>query len=110
SLPVLALCIGQARLNLYLHAGASVGLEVASDAKHERRHFPRLAAIRLDDPVSVTCRWKLNLRRQGGDRRGSNVLADAPFLRNAHLEIGASAGAIAVRIKPHLVACSALVG
>jgi len=44
------------------------------------------------------------------DCRRSNVLASPPFLRNAHLEIGTGAGVIAVRIEPHLVAGSALIG
>src|SRR5439155_25399326 len=109
--PVLHLVIGYARLNLDLHAVFAIGLDVAPDAKHERRGFRRLAPIRLHDgPVSVSRRWKLNLRSQGGDSRSSNVLANPPFLRNAHLEIGASARATAVRIEPHLVSCSALVG
>src|SRR5438876_1507534 len=43
-------------------------------------------------------------------RRRSNVLANPPFLRNAHLEIGTGAGASAVRIELHLVGGSALVG
>src|SRR2546429_2682164 len=48
--------------------------------------------------------------RRSSDLRRSNVLANPPFLRNAHLEIGTGAGASAVRIELHLVGGSALVG
>src|SRR5207244_12651746 len=50
------------------------------------------------------------LFRSRGDRRPSNVLANPPFLRNAHLEIGTGARASAVRIELHLVGGSALIG
>src|SRR5205807_4588507 len=73
----------------------------------ERGHLRSLGSVRLQGPVGW--RWSLDLRGQGDDRRRSNVLADPPFLRNAHLEIGTGAGAIAVRIESHLVSGSALV-
>src|SRR5207244_11751238 len=52
----------------------------------------------------------LALQSRAGQRRSSQPLAHLPCLRDAHLEIVASARATAVRIEPHLVSCSALVG
>ena len=69
------------------------------------RHVQLTCKTRVFSPLVRG--WR---RRQGHNRRSSNVLANPPFLRNAHLEIGTSAGAIAVRIESHLVSSSALVG
>src|SRR2546429_506314 len=107
---VLYLVVRYARLNLNQRAVLSVGLDVAPDAKDERRRFRSRGLNRPDGPVSVRGRRGFALRRRRGDRRRSNVLANPPFLRNAHLEIGTGAGAIAVRIESHLVGGSTLVG
>src|SRR6266705_5153867 len=107
---VLSLVVGYARLNLNHRAVLSVGLDVAPDAKNERRRFRSRSLVRPDGPVSVRGRRGFALRCQRDDPRRSNVLANPPFLRSAHLEIGTGAGAIAVRIESHLVGGSALVG
>src|SRR6266702_1072396 len=67
-------------------------------------HPHRLAAdIHLEKKrIALTSLHAINL----GDDRMNRT----PFLRSAHLEIGAGAGAIAVRIESHLVGGSALVG
>src|SRR5258708_20271686 len=107
---VLSLVVGYTRLNLNHRAVLSVALDVAPDAKNERRRFRSRSLGHPDGPVSVRGRRGFALRCQRADRCRSNFLPTPPFLRSAHLEIGTGAGAIAVRIESHLVAGSALAG